>query len=333
MRRSIAFGLLIAAAAVPGRSARADDKTAVVVSVGDSKLTAADVERRLRTVPAWQLPTLGTTPEEIRKNFVERVLVPELLHAEEARRRKLESDPAVHDRLRELLRQAIENQIRETAASEKNVSDAEIKAYYEQNQHRFHTPRRIKLWRILVGDEALAKKIIAEVRAAGGAQQTKTWTKLAREHSLDKATQLRDGNLGFVHPDGQTEAPRVRVDPALFSAAERVKDGELVPEPVREGDKHAVVWRRGSMEAVHRTLEQEKGPIRQVLRRKKLETAMTELLTRLREQHVRGVSEALLEYIDVDAYGDVGERRRPGIVPRHSAPASPTPRPGERGHR
>ena len=333
MRRySIPLALAIASGLAVGHSARADAKDEVVATVGDQKLTVFEVERRLAAIPVWQQKTLGETPQEIRKNLVERVLVPELLHAAEARRRELEKDPAVHDRLRQLLRMAMENHLRETVASEKAVSDEEIKAYYDQNRHRFHTPRRIKLWRILVDDEALAKKIIAEVTGASGEEQTKKWTEHARERSVDKATHMRDGNLGFVHPDGQTEAPRVRVDPALFAAAEKVKNGEIVPQPVKEGERWAVIWRRGSMEEVHRTLEQEKSSIRQVVRRKKLEEAMTELLEKLRKEHVKGVNEALLDYVEVDAYGGIAERKKPGVVPRHSA-ASPAPKPGERGLR
>lgn len=330
MRHPIALALaLIASTAVAQSPPAPAGKSDVALTVGESSMTVAEIERRLSSIPHFQLAQFGKTPAEIRKGFVEKVLVPELLYVEEARRRKLEAAPGTRDRIRDALRQATEMELREAANS---VSPEEIKSYYDENRHRFNTPRRIKLWRILVRDEASAKKILGAVKGSE-LEGANRWNKHARDDSIDKSTNMRDGDLGFVSPDGQTEMPQLRVDPALFTAAEKVKDGELVPEPVREGDKHAVVWRRGSMEAVHRTLEQEKGPIRQVLRRKKLETAMTELLTRLREQHVRGVSEALLEYIDVDAYGDVGERRRPGIVPRHSAPASPTPRPGERGHR
>jgi peptidyl-prolyl cis-trans isomerase C len=332
MRRVAAWLLLSASALLlPGRSAHADGKTDVVVTVGDTQLTVADVERRLRAVPVWQYATLGTTPAEIRKNFVEKVLIPELLYVQEAKHRKLEGDPAVHDRLRELLRQSLENQLRESTASEKSISADEVKAYYQQNLHRFHTPRRIKLWRILVGDEALAKKLITEVKGAGP-EASKRWTESARQQSLDKATGLRDGNLGFVHPDGQTEAPRVRVEPALFAAADKVKDGEIVPGPVKEGDNWAVVWRRGSMEEVHRTLQQEESAIRQVLQRKKLEDAMNGMIERLKKDELKGVNEALLEYVDVDAYGDIGARKKPGVVPR-GATGSPTPKPGERGTR
>jgi peptidyl-prolyl cis-trans isomerase C len=333
MRRLALFALPLAALLIaPDRAAQADDGSQVVATVGDGKLTVDEVERRLRGVPVWQLPTLGKTPAEIRRNFLEKVLIPELLFEQEARRQKVDADPAAHERLRAILRQAMENRLRETVASDKSVTAEELKAYYDQNLHRFHTPRRIKLWRILVADEARAKKIIADMKQ-GGEKAAKAWTDAAREHSLDKATHLRDGNLGFVHPDGQTEAPRVRVDPALFAAADKVGDGQIVQEPVKEGDKWAVIWRRGSMEEVHRTLAQEESAIRQVLQRKKLEEAMSKLLDKLQNEQLKGRNDALLEYVSVDPYGDIGARRKPGVVPRSSAPGSPTPRSGERGRR
>ena len=56
----------------------------------------------------------------------------------------------------------------------------------------------------------------------------KRWNELARDESVDKTTSMRGGNLGFVAPDGSTTDPNLKVDPALYAAAEKVKDSELV---------------------------------------------------------------------------------------------------------
>jgi hypothetical protein len=87
------------------------------------------------------------------------------------------------------------------------------------------------------------------------------------------------------------------------------------------------------MDEVKRSLAQEESAIRQVLQRKKLEDSMKDLLEKLRSEKLRGKNEALLEYVSVDAYGDIGARRRPGVIPRSSAHGSPVPRSGERGRR
>jgi peptidyl-prolyl cis-trans isomerase C len=324
---AIAVGV---AALSPSGAARAGDDSRAVVRVGETALTVADVERRLRSMPAFQLERYGATTEEIRRRFVQEVLVPELVLAEEARQKNVENNPAVWDRVRETLRQAIDNRLRDELAAKEPATDAEVKSYFEQNRDRFETPRRIRLWQIVIADRELGSRIIAEAKGSNGLER---WRQLARDHSLDKATSLRGGDLGFVRPDGTTDAPRVRADAKLFEAADKVKDGEIIGEPIAlDGGKWAIVWRRGSLPAVHRALEQEARSIRQILLRKKLEERRSELLDRLHKERVRLVDDQLLQYLAVDTFGDVQARQKPGIVPRRPR-GPPAPGQTERGLR
>ena len=90
-----------------------------------------------------------------------------------------------------------------------------------------------------------------------------------------------------MHPDGDTDTPRVRVDPALFRAAQAVKDGQFVPEPVKEGEKFAVVWRRGSLPAKARTVEQERESMQNLLERRRADDAHAALVLKLRAEFVK----------------------------------------------
>ncbi len=312
--------------------ARADGSAEVVIRVGERSMTAGEVEKRMRAMAPFQLRELGSGAAEVKRTYVDRVVAPELLYAEEAEKRELAKEDAVANRIREVLRQAVENELREGLSGESAVTPLEVKRYYDENQHRFNTPPRLRLWRILVADEASAKALLAEVKKVK-VEPTVIWTQLARERSLDKATHMRDGNLGFVHPDGKTETPEVRVDPALFQAADTVKDGELVPTPVKEGERWAVVWRRGSMPEVKRTLQQEERTIRQLLMRTKLQEATRTLLDKLEREHVTRKNADLLSFVDIDPTGDLVERTRPGVIPRHKPAKSTAPRRGERGLR
>ena len=95
MRRLVVWTLPLAVALVaPDRAAQGDAKSEIAFSVGNASMTIAEVERRLRSVPVWQMATLGKTPDEVRRKFVETVLVPELLFEQEALRRKVDADPA-----------------------------------------------------------------------------------------------------------------------------------------------------------------------------------------------------------------------------------------------
>lgn len=327
MRRVSRWSLLLVATALlgaPSAAADGDNGGDVVVTVGSSTMTVAELQRRLSAFQPFQLTGLGKTPEEVKKNFIDTAVLPEMLYAEEARRRKLEDEPGVADRLRDVYRAVLQNRLEESIAKDHAVTIQEIKQYYDENKERFNTPRRIKIWRILVADEATAKKMLDSIKAAG-AQGLTRWGELSRKESLDKATGMRDGTLGFVEPDGKTDMPEVRVDPALFAAADKVKDGELVPDPVKEGERWALIWRRGSMEAVHRSVAQEEKAIRQVLMRKKREEAMRELLERLEKEYVKDENPELLKFVEVSPMGDLAARQRPGIVPRGKR-AQPAPR-------
>jgi peptidyl-prolyl cis-trans isomerase C len=321
-------GLVALLAGGAAGAASAPNPSAVVVSVGGMKITAADVSRRLAGLPAYQLAALGQTPEQVRQRFVERVLVPELLHAQEAARQKLDRTPAMRERTRDLLQRALETELRDALVQKKAVSDADLRSYFEANRARFETPRRIRIWRIAVKDEAQAKRILTE---STGPDAVKNWSRLARDQSLDKATNQRDGDLGFVREDGSTDVPQVRVAPELFAAADKVEDGELVAEPIREGEFWAVVWRRGTMPAVLRTFEEEREAIRETLLRQKLEQAVQALAAELTTKSVRSVHHELLDYVSVNAFGDVAERERPGILRRRHARS--TPEKGDRGYR
>lgn len=312
-----------------GTGAAAGDDP-VVVRVGDTRVTVAEVESRLADMPSFQREQYGKSRDEVVRKFVEEVVVVEALYAEAARKRKLDEEPVVRDRIRGVLRRALEYDVRRSVADDDPVTDDEVKRYYEKNESRYVTPRRLQIWRILVDDRDLAETVIGKAKKA---KDTKSWGELAREHSVDEATKLRNGNLGFVRPDGSTDAPRVKVDPALFEAADAVKNGELVPNPVKEGDKWAVVWRRGGLAAVTRTVDDEAHTIRQILAREKIQKGLDSLVQKLKKTEVKEVNEELLQYVTVTNQGDVRPASRPGVLPRRPPRRSPKPEPGERGNR
>ena len=315
---------LLSALSLPASS----DAGHVVVRVGTSALDAAQVTRRLDALPAFQLVTFGDTAQAIRRNFVERVLVPELAAEEEAKRLRLRERPELREALHYELVQALGDALREELIAQGVASDAAVREYYQRHLAEYASGERIRIWRIAVRDEATAREILT---LAAGEKGVKKWTELARDKSEDKATHLRDGDLGFVRADGSTDVPELRVDPALYVAAAKVRDGELVPEPLREGERWAVVWRRGTLPATKRTLEEEAGTIRQILLRTKLEEAVERIAADLRKRHVQAVTYEPLDSISEEAFGEVAARTLPSALPRHPARSQPVK--GDRGYR
>jgi peptidyl-prolyl cis-trans isomerase C len=321
------FGLSFAmGGALDGARADEDQRlVAVVARVGPSDITVRSIEQRMREIPDFQLATFGEPPDKMRRAFLEQVMVKDALFAEGAKAKRLEDDAAVHEHVDEALRRARLLSLR----SEIQISRDEVAAFYMDNLPRFVSPARVAVYRILCTTREEAVAVLAEAKAYGGLQR---WNDLARDRSIDKATSLRGGNLGFLAADGSSSEVSVKTDPALFAAANRVKDGELVGEPVAEGKAYAVIWRRGSTPPVRRTVEEEEGAIRQVLLRKKLEDATRELIKKLRDERKVEEFPQLIDMIEVDSVGDVGPKKRPGVAQR-KPPAPPTPSATLRGLR
>lgn len=306
------------------------DEAAVVARAGNAVITASSVEQRLASLSRAELALLGGTVREAPRHLVEQVLALELAAELEARERGLDKSAGAVDRTREILREAMDGALRQEALKTP-VSDQEIAAYFEANRARFEQPERVRIWRILVNEEALAQEILKKAREAGN---TTKWSELSRQHSVDKATHMRQGDLGFVHADGSTDVPRVRVNPELYRGVEALKDGELAPLPIPEAGKFAVVWRRGSLPKKSRTLAEERDSIRRLLERNRVQEARQALLTKLRAEHVRAERLELLELIPEGLIGQFGEGRERAVQASRPAEAgSEPPKPTERGLR
>lgn len=324
MRARRLVSLLIAASIAVVALAHADADA--VVTVGKQSVTRAELARRLARVPSLQLATLGDSPTAQRRAFVDQVIVPELLFAQGAAADGVLGRPEVRVRVADALRAAVMSDLGREAGRE--VTDADVARYFEENKAKLDVPERIHVRRILVATRAEADQVLAIARRPGGERE---WPKLARERSLDKATHERGGDLGFLSADGQSHEVTVKAEPELFAAARKVKNGELVPEPVAVDGKFAVVWRRGSTAAISRTLEQESRALRGVLVRQRLEQKVERLLEDAKKAKVSDVKEELLAWLDQGAQPAPGQRRPP--LPRPSGGGSARPTPGPDGLR
>ncbi len=300
----------------------------LVVRIGDTAITAGQIERQLARVPLFQLRMLGETDVEIRAAFVQQLIDVELF-VQGALEDKLDQRSDVRDRIREVLRGAIVADISKEATKAATVSDEAIRAYYDEHQNHYKSQHRIKLWQIVVKERAEAEHILKLIGSDPEFQKDPTagWEKLARERSLDKSTSMRSGDLGFINADGSTAHKDVRVSPALFKAALEVKNGEVVPKPVKDGDFWVVLQRRGSHKTPERSLASETATIRTKLAKKQVRQRAEELLDQLRNDYVSELLEKRVDEIEVTVQGDVESRRRPGTLHRRRHPAANTPRP------
>jgi len=300
----------------------------VVAKVGRDTITVGELERRMSALSPLQLREYGATPEEVKRAFLERVLIPELLFARGAMDRGLDRDPALRALFQDRLKRALLVQLREDNSKKSVVPPEEIAAYYEAHRDRYQSRALVSVWRILLADREDAALLLEEL---GRAPSASLFEALAKNRSLDKTTALSGGNLGFLTEDGVSSDGTTKVPVELVKAAMGVRDGELVREPVPEGAGFAVVWRRGSMPAMSRSLAEEAGNIEQLLRENRFREALDELVARLRRERVRMVVPNGTELLAVQGGGDLGQPDKPGRLVRR--PGKMTPLPTPRGKR
>jgi foldase protein PrsA len=126
---------------------------------------------------------------------------------------ELEKQGLTEEQLREQIEsKLLSDKIYAAVTKKATVSEAEIKAYYENNKAQYEQPESREVRHILVKTKSLADKIYAELK--GGAD----FAKLAKKHSEDTASAAEGGK--FEAFKGKTVAP---FDKFVFAA----KTGEL----------------------------------------------------------------------------------------------------------
>jgi peptidyl-prolyl cis-trans isomerase C len=268
-----------------------------VATVGAVVLTRGTFEDRLAAVPVFQLISFGASPDEIRKNFLERVVVRDELLRQGAEKRKLTDDPLLRAQVARARADATFRATDRGVGPASDITEQALDAYYQEHISEYVRPERIQVWRILVKTRAEAVEILETAKKDG---TPKRFTELAREKSLDKVSHLRSGNLGFLAPDGMSSEAGLKVDKALVDAARSVRDGEFVPEPVVEGDNFAVVWRRGTTPGSQRTKEAVLDELREGAQKQRLAAARKKLLEDLRSRKVSQVDTSALSAFEVE---------------------------------
>lgn len=269
-----ALGLQVARAATPS-----------LAQVGPLAIDLEAFLSEARRLAPFQWQRFGATWPERRRRLLDELLVPRALLELEARRLPRAWPPARDSALAGALLAELRAEVARSA-----ISEQELALYLDRHRRHYETPRGILLWRILVRGEGEARELIEKLKQPEEAE----WRRLARERSIDSATHMRGGSLGYVSANGQSHIPQLRVSPGLFAAAERVADGALVPEPVAEGDAFAVLWRRASRPARAPSLRELAPELRSRILEQRLGAAYAELIERLRRERLSAHQPELL---------------------------------------
>ena len=161
----------------------------VVAQVGNSYLTKEALEKR---IPA---PFASTISPKDKQRLVENWIEEELLYRE-AIRQKLDQDAELSDRIDRAVRQLLANELMaRTYARDAEISEDEIRTYYEEHRADFERDQlELRVQHLVVADRN------AMNRAWDRLQKGEFFEQVAREVSIDQSA-VNGGDLGYFTED------------------------------------------------------------------------------------------------------------------------------------
>jgi peptidyl-prolyl cis-trans isomerase C len=212
----------------------ADQAARTLAKVGDHAITLGDFAKALERMD--QYDRLRYQSKERRRELLEEMIDVQLLAAE-AKRIGLDKDPEAADQLRMILRDALLAQVREGLPTPAQISDQEVRAYFDAHADRFSEPERRRVAAIVMSDKKEAAKVLKEALKVSSIAE---WGELFFKHSLTapktrgptNAAELA-GDLGIVGPMDDAKGGNPKVPDAVRAAAFKLKnvneiDRELV---------------------------------------------------------------------------------------------------------
>jgi len=218
----------LAPAAFARKPAR-PDPTEIVVRVDGQTLTRAEIETRIN----GQIPEVRRKFRtlEARREFVLRQVDAELLAAE-ARRRGIETDAEV----RRIVTQALAHRLLELEAATKDPDEAQVEAFWAEHAADYAHPATRRVAHILIqpkrhGGKTRAKGLARTLYddAVAHREDHAHFRELVEQHTDDKETRLRGGDLRYFTIDDETIPQAVR--DAAFGMQE-IGDAALCESPL-----------------------------------------------------------------------------------------------------
>jgi peptidyl-prolyl cis-trans isomerase C len=259
---------------------------------------------------------------EQKKEFLDTIVRFEIL-AREADKRGFDEDPEVVRTMKQVMIQRLLKEEFDTRVKPEDISDDEMKQYYEAHRGDYNKPEEVRVSAIIVQDKAKAQKAAEEARAPANAENRK-FRELVEKYSEDADSKSRGGDLRFFAND-------TPVLPAeVVKAAFELRETGQVAGPIQTSQGWYVIKQTGLRKPINKSFEEVKRQIQNRLFRDKRNAAMETFVADLKKTAKIEVNDAALEKVKIDTTqptpaGPGGEH---GMAPGSEAPAEEARAPG-----
>ena len=273
-----------AAMPLPGQSAA--ELAEVVAQLDGAPITVGRLQLELNA----QLPALRARYQdpEKKKAFLVNLIRTEVQVAE-AQRRQLQRDPDVVRTANQVMIKRLVNEL-ELEVKPEDVTETELRAYYDQHPLEFNTPAKVRVSAILVKDRAVAERVAQSAKGV----DTQAFRELVAKHSVDEPSRQRGGDLQYFSADATT-APRA----VIVAAFELVRTGD-VAGPVATKDGFYLIQQTGRLPARSQSFEDVRSALQQRFYRDKRAKALDDFVTGLVTAAKVRINDAALAKVRID---------------------------------
>jgi peptidyl-prolyl cis-trans isomerase C len=272
----------------------------VLAKVGDREITLGEYAETLERMDPFE--RIRYQSADRRKLLLNEIVQVELL-AEEAKRRGLDKQPETQERLRQILKDELLRDLRNSAPGPSEISDADVHAYFDAHHDEFKEPERRRVAHVVVVTEAQAKAALQKASGASAAD----WGKLVADVSADKPAKSAApapvelaGDLGIVGPPGHPRGANPRVPEALRAAVFEIdKVGDVLNRIVPDAGRFHIVRMTGRTEARDRSFQDSERTIRVALVQQKIREREEQLETELKQRYPVTVDDEALAQVKV----------------------------------
>jgi hypothetical protein len=267
-----------------------------LAKVGDRVITLGEYAAALERMDSFE--RMRYQSPDRRKRLLDEMIEVELL-AQEARRRGLDKTEETQERVRQVLRDSLLDDLRKSAPSANEISDADLHAYYDAHKDDFAEPERRRVAAIALENQAQAKTVLAKALKA----DAPGWGQLVEQFGSQKgpkppvpAPAELAGDLGIVGPPGHPRGANPRVPEPVREAAFKVANvGETFGSVVEADKKFYVVRVTSRTEGRARTFEEAQRAIRTAVVAARVDEKEKALQNDLKQKFPVKVDDAALE--------------------------------------
>jgi len=238
----------------------------VLAEVNGGSITTGDFNRELKNLPEY-LKAMADTPQG-RKEMLDTMVIRELI-LQQASKDGVDKSPEIEEKLQDLKKRLIvESYLKKKVESAAQVSDAELKKFYDQNVEKFKTGEQIRASHILVKNENEAKDILAKIKAGAKFED------LAKKSSIDSSS-AKGGDLGWFGKGTMV--------PAFEKAVLALKEGQ-VSDVIKTDFGFHIIKLTGKRAAGVRPFDEVKDQIKGAI----MPTKQQEVFQKIKEELKKG---------------------------------------------